>query len=293
MARPGGFDYVFRSMKSQIAVGLLVLGCSLFLSVPPCAAEPQFLVQWDGAYLERQTGGEKLNLTGETALTDADQQPLGVGFLSSDEVPLSPESAGYDTTKPSAVFHGVLEVTNPSRAQTQDIVSTIRSLNTVVANYGKNMINLAANDPADGGTAQVRGLVFWKLKDSPLEAARNGVSWNAIQNLSVEVSKINSKLSGFRFAVQSGGQWYLSESLGTRTGWTTVHDTNWAEWPVTNAFPLPAMPELFPVSSGDLKTITALGIAFTGVSEAPGANAVFGFKAFYAEANPGAIPKVP
>lgn len=291
MAPPGGFDYVFRSMKSQITAGLLVLGGSLFLSVPPCAAEPQFLVQWDGAYLERKTGGEKLNLTGETALTDPDQQPLGVGFLSNEDVPLSPAVAGYDTTKPSALFYGLLEINNPSKAQTQDIASPIRSLNTVVANYGKNMINLAASDPAEGGTAQVRGLVFWKLKDSPLETARGGVPGSAIQSLAVEVSKINSKLSEFRFAVQNEGRWFLSESQGTRTGWTTIHDTTWGEWPVKGEFPLPPIPDQFPVSSADFKSITALGIAFTGVSEAPGANAVFGFKAFYAEANPDVLPK--
>lgn len=281
-------DYVVRAMTSKIYAG--ILGFSLFFSVLPCAAEPQFLVQWDGAYLERTTGGEKLNLTGETLLADADQEALGVGFLYNEDVPLSPDVTGYDTTKPSAVFYGVLEVTNPTKARKEDITSINRSLNTVVANYGKNMINLAANDPEDGGAAQTRGLVFWKLKDSPLEGARGGISWNAIQYLSVEVSKIDSKLSEFRFAVQSGGRWYLSESQGTRPGWTTVHDSNWAEWAVKAEFPLPPLPEVFPVSSADLKTITAVGIAFTGVSETPGSNAVFGFKAFYAEANPGALP---
>lgn len=288
MAPPVIFDYVVCAMTSKIYAG--VLGFSLFFSVLPCAAEPQFLVQWDGAYLERTTGGEKLNLTGETLLTNADQEALGVGFLYNEDVPLSPKVTGYDTTKPSAVFYGVLEVTNPTKAREEDITSINRSLNTLVANYGKNMINLASNDPEEGGSAQVRGLVFWQLKDSPLESARGGgLSWSDIQCLLIDVSKINSKLSSFRFAAQSNGKWYLSESAGMRTGWTTIHDTTWAEWPVAASFPLPPMPELYPVSSSELKNITALGIAFSAFSEAPGRNAVFAFKAFYAEANPGFV----
>lgn len=246
-----------------------------------------FLVQWDGAYLTRLTGGEKLNLTGETALVDPEQKPQGVGFLYNEEVPMSPDTAGYDATKPSAVFYGVLEVNNPSGAQQKDIVPMVRSLNTVGANYGKNSLNLASTPPADGGTAQVIGLIFWRLKDSPMVAARSGkLSWSAINGISVDVNKINSKLSTVRFAVQSDGKWYVSEAKGIGTGWFTVNDTIWGEWPVKAAFPLPPLPDSFPVSGAKLKNITALGLAFSAASDSTDHNAVFGFRAFYAEANP-------
>lgn len=270
----------FHMLRRALWAGSFLLALSSLWS-------QDFLVQWDGAYLTRTTGGEKLNLTGETALADPDQNPQGVGFLYNEEVPLSPDTAGYDSTKPSAVFYGVLEVSNPSGAQQKDIVSMVRSLNTVGANYGKNSLNLASTPPADGGTAQVTGLIFWRLKDSPWKAARSGkLSWSAINGLSVDVNKINSKLSSVRFAVQSDGKWYVSEAKAFGTGWFTVQDTTWGEWPVTAAFPLPPLPDSFPVSSAQLKNITSLGLAFYAASVSTEHNAVFGFRAFYAEANP-------
>lgn len=51
-------------------------------------------------------------------------------------------------------------------------------------------------------------------------------------------------------------------------------------------FPLPPTPGQFPVSTANLNSLTA-------VSEAPGSNAMFGFKAFHTEPSPDGFPKHP
>lgn len=264
---------------------LLGFSGAVLLALPGARAQ-SFLVQWDGSYLQRQSGGTKLDLPPVTTLTPTDEASSGVGFAYSEERPIFPAS-GYDTTLPSAVFYGVIQATNSGPGKSEDMASILPSLNTVVANYGRNSINFAGTSPGDEGSASVSGLVFWKLKDSPLEAARSGkVKWEDIVGVSVDVTKINARLGSFRIAVQSGGKWYLSESSGTKTGWFTVNETTWGEWPVGESFPLPPVPDSFPLSSGDLKNITALGLYFTGGSASAGANATFALRSFYAEANP-------
>ncbi len=255
------------------------------MALPGVRAQ-NFLVQWDGSYLQRQSGGVKLDLPGATDIPASDQSAPGLGFAYSEDKPISPAS-GYDATQPSAVFYGVIQATNSGQGKSEDMASILPSLNTVIANYGRNSINFAGTSPGDEGSSAVNGLVFWKLKDSPLPAARSGkVKWEDIVSISVDITKINAKLGSFRFAVQSGGKWYLSESSGVKTGWFTVNETTWGEWPVGESFPLPPVPDSFPLSSGDLKDITALGLYFTGGSASAGANATFALRSFYAEANP-------
>lgn len=277
-------------MKSFRAWG--VAGMCLLLAgaaAAPARAEAPLLVRWDGAYMTRPTGGEKLNLSGESSFNGPDGAPAGIGF-SGQDMPISPDGKFYDATRPSARFYGLLEMENPTRAAVGDISAALRSLNTVSANHGRNIVNFACVDPAEGGRAVCRGLVYWRVEDSPLAGRLpEALTWADFQSLSVEVAKINNKLSHFQFAVQSGGKWYLSESRGDRTGWTSLSDSSWAEWAVGSGFPLPAFPEVYPVRSVDLKDITAVGLAFSAGSAAVGANAVFGFWGFYAELNPGVV----
>lgn len=249
----------------------------------PVRTEPALLVRWDGAYLTRQTGGEKLDLPREVSIEDSTGQIVGMGFPGQ-AAPLSPVGGSYDSARPSAHFYGLLEMQNPMLATNADIASSLRSLNAVSANYGRNIINFACTSPVEGGTSFCRGLVYWRVQDSSLASAvSRGLGSGDLQSFSVEVAKINSKLSHFQFAVQSDGKWYLSETRGDSTGWTVLHDTVWAEWPVTAEFPLPPFPEAYSVSASKLQNITAVGLAFSVVSSSARSNAVFGIRSFYVE----------
>lgn len=242
-----------------------------------------YIVNWNGEYLDQKAGGQKLDLGSETPLNAADGSSEGVGFAYSEELPKSPSIAKYDIQKPSAVFYGALEFINPGASE--DLAATLRPLNTVVKAANTTFIGFGCTPPPDAGTSRVRGLVFWLKKDflNGFEKMEK-ITWQSVLSMSLNIAKIDAKLSHARFAVQSGGKWYLSESASENTKTFTINDASWGEWNVTSALPLPALPDSFPTSGDQLSDITAFGFYFDAGSVSK-ANAVFATDAFQVEAN--------
>lgn len=242
-----------------------------------------YIVNWNGEYLDQKAGGQKLDLGSETPLNAADGSNEGVGFAYSEELPKSPSIAKYDAQKPSAVFYGALEFINPGASE--DMATALRPLNTVVKAANTTFIGFGGTPPPDAGTSRVRGLVFWLKKDflNGFEKMEK-ITWQSILSMSLNITKIDAKLSHARFAVQSGGKWYLSESASENSKAFTINDASWGEWNVTSALPLPALPDSFPTSGDQLSDITAFGFYFDAGSVSK-ANAVFATDAFQVEAN--------
>ncbi len=251
------------------------------------ASGQTYLVDWSGDYLDQPAGGQRLELGPDTPVNDSAGAPVGVAFPCSDEVPKSPASARYQSGMPSALFYGALEFTNPGSAGSGDLAPEVRPLNSVVKVPTGTFIGLGGTPPVDASISRIRGILFWQKKDflNGFAAART-VTWNDIVGLSVNILKIDAKNTHARFAVRSGGKWYLSEGRTDRTKQFVVNDTVWGEWVgFGETMPLPPAPDSFTVQASSLNEITALGIYFDAASTSPGSNAVFGFNAFQAEAN--------
>ena len=251
--------------------------------VLPCANAQTYIVNWHGDYLDQKAGGQKLDLGSETPLNAADGSPEGVGFAYSQDTPKSPAFAKYDAQKPSAVFYGAVEFINPGASV--DMATTVRPLNAVVKTANTTFIGFGSPPPPDAGTSRVRGLVFWLKKDflSGFEKTAK-ITWQNVLSMSLNIAKIDAKLSHARFAVQSGGKWYLSEAASDNAKVFTINDASWGEWGVTSALPLPALPDSFSLSGDQLNDITAFGFYFDAGSVSK-ANAVFATDAFQVEAN--------
>lgn len=277
--------YAFSMKSGRIVAGLVAL--SQFACGLGGASAQTYLVDWSGDYLDQPAGGQRLELGPDTPVHDAAGTPVGVGFPSSDEAPKSPASARYQSGMSSALFYGALEFTNPGSADSGDLAPKVRPLNAVVKVPTGTFIGLGGTPPVDGSVSRIRGVLYWQKKDflSGFAAART-VTWSDIVGLSVNILKIDAKNTHARFAVRSGGKWYLSESRTDRTKQFVVNDTVWGEWTgFGETMPLPPAPDQFTVQASALNEITALGIYFDAASTSPGSNAAFGFNAFRAEAH--------
>ncbi|CAN5459993.1 hypothetical protein BH09VER1_BH09VER1_25370 [soil metagenome] len=268
--------------KTSFAIGVL---CALSILPKPANAE-SFFVDWEGAYLSHETGGQKLNLGPETSIFDGNHKIIGVGFTWSEDAPISPKSPRYDLTKPSALFYGTLQVINPIAAASDEFPSKVRPMSQVTAAYGKNVINLGSTAAEEGSPARLTGFLFWPKK-SFLGNPTTPISWSEIPGVTAGIAKINTKPgpAEVRIAVRSGGKWYLSETTTDRPGALRVTDLSWGEWDVGTTLPLPSAPKTYKVKSATLNDITAVGVYFDVTSSEPPKNAVFSVDSFQVESS--------
>lgn len=275
-------------MKSKTI--LPVLCAVLGLLVPTLGQAENLLVNWGGDYLDMEASGFKLELGPASVISDETGKAIGVGFAYDESTPKSPAGPRYNLQKPSAAFYGVLQVLNPGTPEDGDAARLLRSFSQVKAMARKNAVGFGSAPVEEGQTTSLTGLVFWQKQDF-LRGGKGTekISWSRIVSLTVNIVSLNTREGGgnIRFALRSGGKWFLSESEQQKTGPFALHSSNWAEWKgLGSSFPLPEIPTDFGVRSEQLTDITAVGIFFQSSSSKPGSNAVFAFNSFQVEGNP-------
>lgn len=225
------------------------------VSLSSLSAE-EAVVRWGGNYLaEGYTGNLYLNRGAETVLD------IGQAYPDLE----SPRHPKYDTSKPSAVFYGMLQTTSALPVAEEKSRMQVRYEN------GENRISICSSPGAIGNTVAVQGLIFWK-KDGFLDAfaGRDISSLSALKELALRVPGLRG--SGIiRFAVQSEGKWFLSEAaLEARSRGPVPEDpgefrlpapgSRWGQW---SRDPLLLDQPPVEFKSTNLRAISAVGFYFS------------------------------
>lgn len=260
----------------------LVLAFSLGSFVPVQAAD-EYFVNWSGSFLSHTGSGQRIELGPEDGIKDKEGKEIGAAFPYSEDKPKSPSSDKYDSSKPSALFYGAFEVFNPS-IPASELALKVRPLNQIQGLNGENAFSIGSAPPGNAAETFMKGLIFWKKSDFLAGWSEKKMSWKDIQGLSMNANRFNGKMGGnvIRFAVQSGGKWYLSESDYRKPGNFVINDSKWTEW--VPSIPFPPVPESFSVQDKVLEDITAVGIYFEIGSSVANLSAVLGFNSFRASA---------
>lgn len=240
------------------------------------AQASSLLVDWSGKYLQGGTSAKEF-LKGATTTI-----PNGSTWKYSDTA--KNPTSDYDAGGSSAVFYGAFQAT---AVGTSTMTSTFHRIRAV-GDHDEFWIS-TSNTTDSASTFRVEGLIFWK-QEGFLNSAE---SLNAS-----EISTISSSISTFsgtgevRFAIRSGGQWYLSQvaAQGADPSFSLhgVSATNWATWSITpDSAPLPEAPTEFSIDGGSFTTVDAIGIYYNvqrggGSSRRP----EFGFANFEVKAIP-------
>ncbi len=210
------------------------------------------LVNWSGKYLQEGTSAKEFLKGTTTNITG------GWTWKYNDTVAKNPTS-DYDTGGPSAVFYGALQAT---AAGTGAIASTFHRVRTV-DDHDELWIS-TSNTSESTTTFHIQGLIFWK---------QNGFL-NSTGNVNAsDISSISSNVSTFtgtgevRFAIQSEGQWYLSQvavhGIDASFSIENINATSWAIWSISSdSAPLPATPSDFNISGSSFTTVDAIGIYY-------------------------------
>ena len=272
-------------MKSSLTPLVILIFLSLGSQL---ARAEKFLVNWGGDYLDQEASGQLLNLGGDTIISDQEGSEVGVGFAYDETLPLSPQAERYNREKSSAIFYGVLQVTNPGMPEDGDPASLLRRMSQVKALARKNAIGFGSGPVKGSESSGITGLVYWQKQDF-LQDTTVKIPWSKVQYLSVDVASINSRdgTGEVRFAIRNGNTWYLSEDEQNKGGPFVLHDSSWGVWKVeAGAFPLPETPTDFDTAGNQLTDITAVGVFFHATSSSPTSNAVFSFNSFQVESQP-------
>lgn len=259
-------------MKKTLLRTTVSLLAAAALTLP--AAANTLLVNWGGNYFNTSTG--------DINLFDFYQvNPIPGGILlpydTSQEI--SPDGhSRYNTEATSATFYGAVQLTTANGPTT--VTRQLRIRHDGASNSSRIHINSDTGNTANHAFAQ--GFFFWKKEDFLNGFAdQEPFSLDHLQEMTLNLSNLRSNSNtAIRFAVQSDGVWYLSETHITGSYFDTKPDPltlvapgadQWGIWDPAGS-PLNAPPTTFDVNGSMLGNITAVGFYFNGTYT--GSNAV-------------------
>lgn len=202
------------------------------------------LVHWGGDY----TSGSR-NMALPATITTGGT----VTYPYSGTAALTPSTGYAPPADRSGAFFGALE--NISNDGTPRNFGAARVAN----NSTEDFLYVQGNSGVPG---TVRGMFFFP-KAGFLAGGSGAISLDGVSG-SLDIRTLTTT-GTFRFAVQNGSQWYVSESERTATGLFELADfagDTWAAWdPATT--PINPLPTTFSTSGGTLADIQAFGFTFT------------------------------
>jgi hypothetical protein len=202
------------------------------------------LVHWGG---DSVTGSRNMVLPATTTSGGT------VTYAYSGTTALTPSSGYSPPADRSGAFFGALE--NISNDGTPRNLGAARVSNNLTDDF----LYVQGNSGVPG---TVRGLFFFP-KAGFLAGGSDAIALGGVSG-SLEIRTL-SATGSFRFAVQNGSQWYVSESQRTATGLFDLADfagETWAAWdPATT--PIDPLPTTFSTSGGTLADIQAFGFTFS------------------------------
>jgi hypothetical protein len=224
---------------NQRSIAFLLLA---MLAGSVCRAET--LVHWGGDYV---TGSRNMVLPATTTTGGTVTYPY------SGTTALTPSSGYSPPADRSGAFFGALE--NISNDGTPRNFAAARVTNSAT----DDILYVQGNSGVPG---TVRGLFFFP-KAGFLAGGSGAIGLGGVSG-SLEIRTL-ATIGSFRFAVQNGSQWYVSESQRTATGLFELADLageTWAAWdPATT--PIDPLPTTFSTSGGTLADIQAFGFTFS------------------------------
>lgn len=262
----------------NLRFGFAAFAFGLWLGGAPALLAEEFLVKWGGNYLPE-------GFVSSLNLDRGEPVPLefGDGYPYNVILPKSPAGGRYNLSGPSAIFYGAFQTSFEHPPASKRSQMQLRHLG------GENGLVFGSDPGAPLNPVTVRGLVFWK-SDGFLDPAKSISELAQLSEFTLNVLNVRGKAFA-RFAVQSGGQWYLSadSTRGDSKGATPVSlgefrmavaSSQWAVWPLTeSASELPALPESFSIPAATLREITAVGFYFESTYSASNA-AIFEINSF-------------
>ena len=202
------------------------------------------VVNWGGDYVSGSQG-----FTRPTAVTNG----LNVTYTYSSNTAITP-SSGY--TAPSGrtgPIYGAWQVTSLG-------ASPLEIQQSMIQNSAAND-NIYFTTPSGTG-ANLQGLIFFNKQNFLNGYSNVTLSLSGVEG-SMNIVALN--LGGtFRYAVQSGGSWYLSQTNKTSTGAfsnVSLLSQNWGAWDPSGA-PFVVAPSSFDTLGTSLTDVTAFGFYF-------------------------------
>lgn len=265
-------------MKKTLLQTTLSLLAVATLALP--AAANTLLVNWGGNYFIGESGTDLNILT-----LYPGQQPVPSGILLpySTVNTMSPNSnSRYNVEGTSATFYGAVQITSQNGSTTDAQVRIQR-------NNDINRIHINTTVGSASNHTFAQGFFFWKKEDFLNGFAdKTTLSLEDVGELILNTANARSNQNtAIRFAVQSDGVWYLSQTSQTGNYFNTApgelvlaapaSDT-WGVWdPATS--PLDAQPTKFTIDGSTLDNITAIGFYFNSTYTASN-SAAFDFQNF-------------
>jgi len=275
-----------KAIPSKLAKPLALCAFTLWALLPavPLKAANE-VINWSGQYINDSSTAANLNVGTATTITG------GQIWAYRDNVAKSPTSH-YDTAAASAKFYGVIQITSGSGTTGSP---TFRVNNGVDFDVLRLQTQSSAGDTP---SVQLRGMLFWKKEDFlGGYSAAPALSLDSLSNFTSNISFIQGNAEA-RFAVQSNGQWYLSQaSFAKSTGASggagdlfvldNLGTSLWAEWDLDSATaPLNPVPLSFDIAASSLGDITAVGLYFSSEITGGGRRSAFEFSTMQVTAIP-------
>ena len=222
----------------------LAIGSMVALAATATLNAQTDVVNWGGDYVSANQ-----NLVRPTAVTNG----LVVTYTYSSNTAITPVSGYTAPAGRTGPIYGAWQVT---------------SLTNVPVDIAQSRIaNNAAGDriyiiSPSGTNTQVQGLIFYNKQDF-----LNGYS-NVTLSLNGVVGSMNIAAvadgQAIRYAVQSGGSWYLSETNKTTAGSfsnVSLQDQNWGVWDPSTT-PFGTVPATFDTLGTSITDVSAFGFYF-------------------------------
>lgn len=228
---------------NKIWCSMMILSCSLWASAGSIS-----LVDWSGQYVPSSRNLELPSGTDNGGTRTFE-------FSADNPVSTSP-LAGYEApTGKSDLFYGVLQ-----NHQT----------NGTPANFAANQVALGDTNSTiriqgGAGDSTISGMIFFQKSGFLNGFDSETVSLNQV-DASFNISDHSATSTTFRFAVQNGTDWYLSEAAYTTNGngsfaQEDLSIINWGSWDPTGA-PINSAPLDFSFSGSTLNDVQSFGFYF-------------------------------
>jgi len=258
--------------------------CLLLTAVLACrldagAGAEDYAVSWQGKYINDASSSVNLRLKAPEAL------PNGVIWRYHEAEPKSPV-AHYNQDANSAVFYGALEIVSSAP------VTNAPNLRVISLSPQEDRIILAAGAGPSTTPVNIRGMLFWN-KENFLNglADQSPLDITSLSRFSATVHFIRGDAEA-RFAIRSGGKWYLSEEAfrltkaskrtpGDEFALESLSSSQWAEWSPDNSDEaIGPVSTDYNIPGSALIDIQGAGIYFSSIFDKPINRAEFVLSSF-------------